>query len=248
MKRVTYDLFTYADTLDLESISHSNEFECLSALRRNEAGYAGDRQAEAKVRQIYEAGRDLRRRLDVQEITHMRYQDEIVKVMTELWCVTVRGEVSRNLFDQPLLPKEYSPRFETNIRGKVPKELPIPDEVLIAFYQYRPSEMQPRHFVSFVQDKKWFTGVVMYDGIKGKWTEPRITRDYGNEYRADEPHQWFTKGGFRALQEARKLNDLIPAVSTARYKFYGRDEAIRLLRRRGLLNAVEEARGAICLG
>ncbi|SDO18172.1 hypothetical protein SAMN04487897_109128 [Paenibacillus sp. yr247] len=77
LKTTGYDLFNYTEVLEIEITSYANEFECLSALRRNEAGYAGDRQAKAKVNRIAEAGRVLRKKLYARDIiTHLRYRDE----------------------------------------------------------------------------------------------------------------------------------------------------------------------------
>jgi hypothetical protein len=108
---------------------------------------------------------------------------------------------------------------------------------LISFYEHRKHENQPSHFVSLyrVQEDRWYTAVVMFDGYKGKWTDSSMVRDYGTTYRADKPNQWWTREGFRKLYESNKIDDGIPAVTTARFRFFGRDEAIKRLKVAGIL-------------
>jgi hypothetical protein len=225
------DLFNYETILEREYIEYNNEFHSLSGLRRSEAAYAPDHKAEAEVRRLTEIGLDVCQKRSKKMIHHERFIAEITELMIELWCVMVNGKVGRNLYDQPIAPKLYKPRFSKNILTKIPRQLPIPSDALIAFYLFHPDLKQPRHFVSYfdTSTQLWFSAIVMFDGYKNKWTEPRIIRDYGMSYRADEDHQWFTREGFRALSDAKKLDTLIPAVSTAYFKFYGRDEAIRRL-------------------
>jgi hypothetical protein len=92
-----FNLFNFKVVLWNEALLYMNESHCLYSLRRNESGYAGDRKAEAYVRQIAEKGSPLCGLRIKGMIDHEIFIQEILELMTDLWCVTIRGKVSRNL-------------------------------------------------------------------------------------------------------------------------------------------------------
>jgi hypothetical protein len=121
------NLFNYKERLEDFVRPYANEFHILSALRRNEAIFAGDGKAVALVKRLREAGTRLDEEYRKGRLTFDRFVGEITDIMTQLWCVTINGTVSRHLFDRPISqnrihpgsPPESAERFQYSCRFRM---------------------------------------------------------------------------------------------------------------------------------
>ncbi|QHW35472.1 hypothetical protein GZH47_31750 (plasmid) [Paenibacillus rhizovicinus] len=140
----------------------------------------------------------------------------------------INGKVSRDIYQTPRLPKVYNPVFDDHLASRIPKEVMkmIPPDVLLVFLMEYEGDEQRVYHVTYHDGKRWFTAANLFDYRKRKWMDGRTTRLYGEQFRADLEHQWWTREGYEKAKADNRLDPQVAAVWSNYVKFYGRDEAL----------------------
>jgi len=226
------DLFDYLASIKRSAASvmdYFHEAQSIGTQRRNEAGYAGDKRSEEQIRKlndrVYEVYNAWRRG----EMDEDDARDALHEIVVALWCVKVNGQVCRSLFWQKQTPRVYTPAIDNDVIARIPHHLRLPDDpFLLVFYRYREEAEYHGHSVVYYRhaDDRWYLACTAYDVEKAKWSKTDVRCLWGQQFRADEPNQWWTEEGFRFAQETSRLDPQIAAVWCNYIRFLGRDEAL----------------------
>ncbi|MFD2614684.1 hypothetical protein [Paenibacillus gansuensis] len=231
---VQLELFDIAGIVNKHDVSidaYYKEFRSLANHQRGNAGYGGDVRAEREIRKLTAQGEESYKDWKAEHISDEACKDALYEFIVRLWCVKVNGRVCRDIYQNPQPPKVYNPVFDDNLASRMPselcKQLPQTNIILVSYEERDGSEHRSYHLTYYRQDtNQWFVVGILYDIRKQKWSESKMTKLYGEQFRADRENQWWTRQGFELAKAVNKLDPQIAAVWSNYVKFYGRDEAL----------------------
>jgi hypothetical protein len=221
----TYDLFTFQDELKEMAREFNNEFLCVSHKLRAEAGYAADRKAEARIRSIVS-------RFSGLSSDYEAFIAHTEQLLVELWSTTINGCPSMHMNDRRILPVERKLRHlkDDRIRNALPVEITIPVGAKIGFFSKRVTEEEHVYQVLFFSDR-WMIQTGCYNLAERKWVKALPVRPiYGRQFRVEDDQYWSKDGYVQAVQD-ELIDHCLPAVTGSFLRFFGREEARKLLLR-----------------
>ncbi|MDQ0896236.1 MULTISPECIES: hypothetical protein [unclassified Paenibacillus] len=226
---IQMNLLTYQSDLDNEAYEYFYELQTITTTRRSEAGYAGDHRGEAAVHRLYAAGAELYKARKKALVPHDEFIKQILELIVETYCLSINGNVFRDIYFVPQKPAVYRPRFARDLRKKVHAGLRVPADALLVFFESGERDYCHYFTAVYIHEGRWYQSHLWDLKDKDK-VEYRVKKLYGGTFQADREGQFWSREGFQKAKDEKRLDSQIAgAVFLNYWRFYGRDMALERL-------------------